>query len=410
MEAVAENHAAAPGKQAVKLAKKAATTKRFMILGAVALAIALAVIAYKVMTAGQENTDDAQIEADVVPVAPRVGGAISEVLVVDNQEVKKGQALLRIDNADYQARLAQAQAELLTAEAQARAADAQVNVAEAAAKGGFSTAKAAVSGSSVGVNSANAQIAAAKAQVLQAEAALKKAQLDLNRDKQLRTANAIPQQALDNAEVAFEGANAQVAQAKAQLEAANEAKAAALSRVAEAQGRLNVSQPVEEEVAAAHAQAALSHARVKAAQANVTLAQNQLAYTEVTAPTDGKLSSFNVQPGQFVQPGQSLGQLVPDATYVVANFKETQITDMRPGDKVKVSIDAYPDHDLDAKVESLSGGTGARFSLLPPDNASGNFVKVVQRVPVRIQFVNPPKDLPLKAGLSADVTVYTHSN
>jgi membrane fusion protein (multidrug efflux system) len=411
MEAVAPHHAApADSAPTRRRAKKLAVNKKFVILGAVALVIALAILAYEVVTAGQETTDDAQIEADVVTLAPRVGGPISQVLVHENQQVKKGQLLVVIDESDYQAKLAQAEAELATAKAQAQAADAQVQVAEASAKGGFSTAKAAVSGSSVGVSTASAQIAAARAQLAQAQANEHKAQLDLNRAKQLRAVNAIPQQQLDDALVGLEAAHAQVEQAKAGLQAATEAKAMAQSRVAEAQGRLSQSQPVEEEVAAAHAQAELAHARVLSAQAALTLAQNQLSYTHVVAPTDGELSSFNLQVGEMLQPGQSMGQLVPDEKYVVANFKETQITKMHPGDRVDISVDAYSHEELHGRVQSLSGGTGARFSLFPPDNASGNFVKVVQRVPVRIELVDPPKGLPLKAGLSADVTVHTQTH
>ena len=146
---------------------------------------------------------------------------------------------------------------------------------------------------------------------------------------------------------------------------------------------------------------------MKSAQAALDLAKLQLSYTTVYAANDGNVSRLGARVGQIVQPGQVLGQLVPTRTYLVANFKETQTGTIRPGQKVSVDVDAYEGRKLEGKVESISGGTGARFALLPPDNASGNFVKVVERVPVRIEWVNAPADLPLRAGLSATVTVHT---
>jgi len=386
------------------------TRKRWMIFGAVAL-VALSVIGvYLLVTAGKESTDDAQVEADVVPLAPRVGGLVTGVAVEENQHVKKGQPLLTLDPTDYQAHLAQAEAEVTTAQAQADAADAQFQVIEASAKGGFSSAQAVVSGSTVGVSSADAQIAGAKAALLHAQAEAKKAQLDLGRAEQLRAANAIPQERLDNARLENESAKAALAGAQAQLRAAQEARAGAVSKLAEARGRLSQSQPIDQQIAAAKAQADLAHAKVKVAQAALTLAKNQLEYTQIVAPSDGIVSKLTAHEGQLLQPGQAFAELVPEETYVIANFKETQIGDMHPGQEVEVKIDAYSGKTLEGRVTSLSGGTGARFSLIPPDNASGNFVKVVQRVPVRIDWVQVPEGLPLRAGLSADVTVDLHTN
>jgi membrane fusion protein (multidrug efflux system) len=168
---------------------------------------------------------------------------------------------------------------------------------------------------------------------------------------------------------------------------------------------LDQSSPIDAQIAAAHANADLAHARVQAAEAALELAKNQLAYTRVLAPADGMISKLSVHEGQLLQPGQSIAELVPSGTYVVANFKETQVGRIHEGQSVEVKIDAFSGKALHGKVESLSGGTGARFSLLPPDNASGNYVKVVQRVPVRIAWDPAPADLPLRAGLSAEVTV-----
>jgi membrane fusion protein (multidrug efflux system) len=382
--------------------------KRLLVRIGVAAAAALALLvgARLFLTRGEETTDDAQIEADVVPVAPRVAGAVVRVAVHDDQQVKKGDLVFEIDPADYTARAQQAEAELATAQAQAAVADAQVQVVEASARGGFAGARAAVSSSAAALQQADAQIAAAQASVRRAEAEAVKARADLGRAKQLRAGDAIPQAQLDAVQAAADTAEAGVASARANAAAAEEAKRTAQGRVGEAQGRLGQSTPVAAQIAAAHASADLAHARVKSAQAALDLARLQLSYTKVVAPADGEISNLTVREGQLLAAAQPVGQLVPNATYVVANFKETQIGAMKPGQRVDVDVDAYG-QTLHGRLESLSGGTGARFSLLPPDNASGNFVKVVERVPVRIAWVDPPRGMTLRAGLSATVTVHT---
>lgn len=380
--------------------------KPFKIFGMVLAGIGSLWGVYILLNAGKESTDDAQVEADVVPLAPRVSGQVLHVFVQENQFVKKGDVLLQLDDAECAARLVQAEAEVETTEAQALAADAQAQVTEAGAKGGFSSARAAVSGSSVAVANARAQIASAKANLLRAKADVMKAETDLKRAQQLKAASAVSQEALDNATVAAEAAHAAQAQALAQVQAAEQGKRAAQSRVEEAQGHFEASAPIEPQIAAAHAQSSLAHARVKSAQAALELARLQLSYTKLTAPDEGFVSKLGAHEGQLLQLGQPVAELVPHKTYVLANFKETQVGKMKTGQRAKVSLDAFGGKEFEAQVESLSGGTGARFSLLPPDNASGNYVKVVQRVPVRIKLVNVPSDLDLRAGMSADVTVY----
>jgi membrane fusion protein, multidrug efflux system len=317
------------------------------ILGAAGVVIAAIAAVFGVrafLARGDQETDDAFVEADVVAVAPRVGGTIAEVLVAEDAPVKAGDPLLRIDDADYVVRVRQAEAELETARAQAAAAVAQVR--------------------------------AARASLTRSEAEAEKAQLDLRRADELKAGEAIAADRYDAMRISSDQARAGTGANRAQY-------AAALANVE------------------------LAAARGKAAQAALDLARLQLSYTVVRAPRDGVASRLAARAGQIVQPGQILGQLVPRETYVVANFKETQTGAIRPGQRVEIHVDAYPGRTLEGRVESLSGGTGARFSLLPPDNASGNFVKVVERVPVRIAWVPPPADLPLRAGLSADVTVHT---
>jgi membrane fusion protein (multidrug efflux system) len=381
--------------------------RMFMTGGAVLAAVAVAATAHLLLTRGDESTDDAQVEADVVPVAPRVAGQVIHVQVQDNQRVKRGDLLLEIDPADYVAREQQAEAELATAQAQAQAADAQVLVVEASARGGFTGARAAVSSSAAALQGSDAQILASRAALQRAEAEARKAGADLERANQLRAGDAIPQAQLDQVQASAETAEANVAAARAQLKGAEEAKRTAQGRVGEAQGRLAQSTPIAAQIATARANAELAHARVKAAQAALEIARLQLSYTKVFAPADGEISKLSVHPGQLVAAAQPVAQLVPNQTYLVANFKETQIGRMAPGQRAEITIDAYGGRKIEGRVESISGGTGARFSLLPPDNASGNFVKVVERVPVRIAWSNPPGDLALRAGLSVDVTVHT---
>jgi membrane fusion protein, multidrug efflux system len=402
--------AAAPGAPAVIVAATdGAPAKRkrrpFVILGVIAVLAAAIIGIYTLLTAGRENTDDAQIAADVVPVATRVGGAVVRVHIKENQLVKRGDLLIEIDPSDYDARVQQAEAELATATAQAAGAQAQVEIVDATSKGGLASAKAALSGSTAGVQSAGAQIAASHADLARAEAELQKAQIDLDRARTLRQANAVPQERLDSAQIAFDAARAAKAQAEAQVALAEDARHSAESRVGEARGKVSQSAPIAPQIAAARANADLANARVRSAGAALALARLQLGYTKISAPADGFASKLTVHEGQLVAMGQPLIQLVPNATYLVANFKETQVGHMHVGQPAEIKIDALPGRSFEGKIESLSGGTGASFSLLPADNATGNFVKVVQRVPVRVAWVNPPGDVDLRAGLSADVTV-----
>ena len=379
----------------------------YYVLGGIVALLVVGIGGYAILTHGHENTDDAQIESDVVPLAVRTGGLVVKVVVHENQMVKAGDVIMELDPADQAARVKQSEAELATAKAQAAAADAQVSVVEATARGGLQSAKAFLTGSSFAVQSASAQISAARAGLERAKADMHKAELDLERTKALRAANAVSQERLDNAQVAFDSAAAQFQQATANLSASQVAQTQAESRVVEAQGRLGQSTPIEAQIASAHASADLAHASVQAADARLDLQHLVFSYLKVVAPVDGMVSRLTAHEGQLLQIGQAVAELVPSATYVVANFKETQVGKMKPGQEAEIDIDAFSGRALHGKVESLSGGTGARFSLLPPDNASGNFVKVVQRVPVRITLTDAPADLVLRAGMSADVTVMT---
>jgi membrane fusion protein (multidrug efflux system) len=361
---------------------------------------------YTLITAGRESTDDAQVAADLLPVSARVGGLVQSVAIHENQGVKAGDLIAQLDPAEYQARLRQAEAELESAKAQAAAADADVAIVTARSTGGLSSARAAYSGSSVGIASADAELAAAQAGLVGAEAEARKAEAALGRARELGAANAIAPEALDNAQAARDSANAAVAREKAQIAAAQEAKRAAATRINEAAGRVAQSEPIAAQIASANASAALARARIGSREAELELARLQLSYTKITAPVDGVASQLAVHEGQLVSAGQPLVEIVPNETYVVANLKETQLARVRVGQRATIDVDAYPHREFEGKVQSISGGTGASFALLPADNASGNFVKVVQRVPVRIAWLNPPSDVLLRAGLSVTAVVY----
>jgi len=390
---------------AVPVAAKKSRSRPYAILAVIVAAVTIGYFGFRFLTAGRESTDDAQVGADMVPLSARVGGNVVAVPVVDNQAVKKGELLAQIDPTDYENKVRSAEAEVQASKAQADAADAQVGIVEASSKGGLSTARAALSGSTSSVAGADAQIEAARAAVARAQADADKADTDLRRALQLRKDGAVPQAQVDAFTSVAAAQRAAVAQAQAQLAAATEMKNAAQSRIAEAQGRVEQSTPVAAQLAAARANADLAHARVANAETMLTQAHLNLSYAKIVAPEDGHISRLAVHPGQLVSPSQTITNLLPSTTYVIANFKETQVGGMRAGQAAEIAVDAYPGRVFHAKVDSVAYGTGAQFSLLPPDNASGNFVKVVQRVPVKLAWTDLPEDVRVQAGLSADVTV-----
>ncbi len=322
------------------------------------------------------TTDDAQLDGNINPVLPRVFGYVQEVLVSDNQPVKPGDVLVRIDTADLQAKVDQEQASLLNAQA-------AVSVAEASVASARSTAV----GARAKVSSNQADVVAARSRAQQAAA-------DVARYKQLLAKYEISQQQYDAAATAAEAARAQADAARATTE----------SQRATAQASSSQIEAATRQVAAAQAQVAQHQAALEAARL-------QLSYAVIKAPVAGFISKKNVEVGQFVQAGQPLMAIVqqgnnPNDVWVSANFKETQLAKMHPGQTAEIEVDAYPGVTFHGRVESLAAATGARFSLLPPDNATGNFTKVVQRVPVKIVFTDPPDPKrPLRVGMNVNVTV-----
>lgn len=341
--------------------------------GAVAL---LAAAAWGVKTlrflSNHVVTDDAQVESHVAPVLPKVTGYVTEVLVADNEKVTAGQTLVRIDPRELSTKVD-------TAKAAVENAKATVDVSRATADGARAS-----------VAVARAAAAAARAQVATARVALQKAKDDLDRLTPLRKKEEISAQQYDAAVAARDAASAQLAAAIAQAEAAE-------AQVATA----------ERNVATAERQVTAALTQVGQKKASLDESDLALSWVAVAAPATGVVAKKNVEVGQLVQAGQPLLAVVNDAEpWVVANFKETQVGEMRPGQPVEIEVDAYPGHSFHGRVDSLSGATGAKFALLPPDNATGNFVKVVQRVPVKVVLDGPADAArPLRAGMSVVATV-----
>jgi membrane fusion protein (multidrug efflux system) len=376
-----------------------------LLLGLVVVALAVYFI-HGYATRNEVKTDDAQVEADVTPVATRVGGVVLHMKIVDNQKVEANQVIAEIDDADYKAKVAAAEADLDAATAQADSADAQVDIVKSTSGGALASARAALSGTGASVRSAQAGVAAAEAQVAKAKSDQLKAQQDLDRAKKLHDAGAVSGQSLEAAEATKSSMDASLQAANASLAASRDMASQAQSRVAEAAGHVESSTPVDRQIAAVVAASKLAHAKVQSAQAALDLAKLQLSYTKITSPIAGMVSKLGAHDGQMVQPGMTLVMVVPTKQYIVANFKETQMDRIAAGDPVDISVDALGGSEFHGRVESISAGTGARFSMMPPDNATGNFVKVVQRVPVKIELDQGQDMSKLHAGLSVEVKVH----
>ena len=356
------------GRSAAAEPDKPSTKKKFVVPIVIVLGLVLGFWAFQKWNYGRshQSTDNAQVDGHIVPVLAKVGGYVKTVNVNENDHVNTGQLLAQLDDADYRVRFQQAQADLAAAEA-------------TAGGGGFS------GQAEAQVQSATGQRAALDAQIGAARANANKADADLARARELAAKQIISRQQLDAAQATAAVAQANLIAAERQASAAG--------------GTVNT----------AEAGVRVANARTLAARAAAENAQLQLDYTRITAPALGEVARKQVEVGQLVAPGQPLLSIVADTgVWVTANFKETQLAAIRPGQPVEFEIDAYGGCVGYGKVASVSGATGAKFALLPPDNATGNFTKVVQRVPVRIAVTKPcPGNHPLRPGLSANVHVDT---
>jgi membrane fusion protein (multidrug efflux system) len=353
------------GRSAAKETDKPSSKKKFVLPIAIVVGLLLLGWAFQKWNYGRshESTDNAQVDGHIVPVLAKVGGYVKSVNVSENDHVNAGQLLVQLDDADYRVRLQQAQADFAAAEA---------------TSGGSGQAQSQVQSAAGQRATLDAQIGAAKANADKADA-------DLARAKELAGKLIISNQQLDAAQATAAVAHANLLAAQRQASAAG--------------GSVNT----------AEAGVRVASARTMAARAAAENAQLQLDYTRITAPASGEVSRKQVEVGQLVAPGQPLMSIVADTgMWVTANFKETQLATIRPGQPVEFEIDAYGGCVGEGKVASVSGATGAKFALLPPDNATGNFTKVVQRVPVRIAVTKPCSgNHALRPGLSANVHVNT---
>lgn len=402
----AEPAPAAPAAAAPPATPARAPTSRARIVFAVlAVLAALGASGYAWANRGLESTDDAQIEGHIVNVAPRVAGQVAEVLVEDDALVHQGDPLVRLDTNDLEARLAAARADASAALAARDAAQAQLALTEASvhstdqqARGGLTSARAGLSSASASIHSAEAAVTAARSRVALART-------ELGRAQHLFADHSVAQAELDARQAAYDQAEATLAQAEAALAAAQTGRATWMGQIDTAQGRLVQAAAGPEQIAAAHAAVAQAEARVEATSAAVRLAELQLGYATIRAPITGYVSRRTAEPGAMVSPERAMMAIVgSESLWVVANFKEDQIAEMRPGQPVTIEVDAFDGVEVRGHVESLAGATGARFSLIPPDNASGNFTKVVQRVPVRIA-IDDAQGVRLVPGLSATTIV-----
>ena len=393
---------------------------RWLLAGGILL-VAIVAAAW-IHLSGRESTDDAQIDGHIAPIAAKVGGIVGRVLVTDNQEVKQGDILVEIDPRDLQVALAKAQADLAEAQAVAQGARSGVSVNSTMAATQLTGAKAEQQNAAAGVDLAGrdieasqAKLASAQARQREAEATLTRASKDKVRLEALVAKDEVSHQQYDlvvateqAARAALDSAHAAVVEAQTAIDISQSKKAQAEGKLTQASSGVTAASTVPAQVTAIQARASSADARVAQEEAAVAQAKLNLEYATVRAPIAGMVSRKSVEVGQIVQPGQPLMAVVPlEEVWVTANFKETQLAGIRPGQRAAIKVDAYG-RTVEGTVDSIAAATGARFSLLPPENASGNFVKVVQRIPVKIVIGRDqdPQHF-LRPGMSVEATVYT---
>jgi membrane fusion protein (multidrug efflux system) len=395
---------------------------KWVLLVAVILA-AVAVYAIWNHYSTRESTDDAQIDGHINPISAKVGGTVLAVHVNDNQYVEAGALLVEIDPRDYQVALDHARADEEAAHATARAAQTGVPITTTATASRLSAAQANVEAAQAGIAAARKEVDAARAQLGAIQARLREtearstlAQQNLARMKQLVERDEISRQQYDTsvseaqaAAAAVDAARAAVAQAEQGVPVAESHVAQAQAALAQAQAGVRGAQSGPEEIAVSRAQSGSAEAKAELNRTSVAQAELNLQYTRILAPVSGVVSRKSVEVGQVIQPGQPLLAVVPlEDVWVTANFKETQLNHMRPGQPATISVDAYGGREYRGHVESIAAATGARFSVLPPENASGNYVKVVQRVPVKIVLEREQdREHGLRPGMSVGATVFT---
>jgi membrane fusion protein (multidrug efflux system) len=398
-------------------------SRQFRVGAGILVLVIAAGAAWFYFTAGRESTDDAQLDARVSQVASRVGGTIARIAIDDNQLVEAGTVLVELDPRDYQVAVDKARAELADAEATALAAQSAVPITSttavsnvSSARGGIAQAQGAVSGADRELEAARARLTTMQARAREAEANATKAARDVERLRGLVAKDEVSQQqfeatvaAADAQKAGAESARSQVVEAEAGIRVAESRLAQAHAGEQQAHAEMSAAQTGPSQVAATKARAQSASAHVQQARANLAQAELNLQYTTLKAPARGIIAKRGLNVGQVVQAGQPLLAVVQtDDVWVTANFKETQLKDVRPGQRATIEVDAVGGRAFTGKVDSIAGATGSRFSLLPPENATGNFVKVVQRIPVKIVLDSgQDPEHRLRPGMSVVPTVYT---
>jgi membrane fusion protein (multidrug efflux system) len=383
-------------------------TKRgrlLLLLGAVLILLVCGLLLWRYFSS-YESTDDAQVDVHTSPVSSRVAGYVIKVNVGDNQYVQQGTVLVEIDPRDYEVAVDKARADLANAEATARSLNITIPITHVSTSNQLTSAASDVTSAQAGIIAAEKQLAAARAQVAQAEANDVKAQDDLKRYERLVHKQDVSEQVYDQALAAAKASTSTVAAARANEAAAQQAIRQAQSRLSQAEASHRTAQTAPQQVASTRARALSAVADVKQKRSALEQAQLNLGYTKVIAPVTGQVNK-TVVVGLNVQPGDQMLTVVPlDEVWITANFKETQLKKMKPGQRVEIDVDAngrtYHGH-----VDSIGGATGPIFSVLPPENATGNYVKIVQRLPVKI-ILDPGenRDRQLRPGMSVEPKVH----
>jgi membrane fusion protein (multidrug efflux system) len=398
------------------------SSRKLVILAALLLLAAVGAYLW-VHSLNRVSTDDAQVDGHIIPVSSKIYGKISEVLIDDNQQVKQGQVLVRIDPRDYQVKVDQERAALAVAQSQSQGASAGVPLSRETTTSDVSSAEAQLSGAQADYEksrvdferASTADIAVARSNVETAQATADRSAADLSRMKTLVDKEEISRLEYDSYATAARVASSELQAAKDKLAAATqdaETKKAALlaaqAHIAQARAGIAQAHASQQQVNVRVADASSAAANIGQARANVEAAELNLSYTTIVAPMDGMVTRKSVEVGQIMQQGQGLLMLVPlQDVWVTANFKETQLANVRAGQKAEVTADlggrVYGGH-----LDSLSAATGTRMSLLPPENATGNYVKVVQRIPVKIVLDPiPGGNLSLRPGMNVEATIFT---
>jgi membrane fusion protein (multidrug efflux system) len=395
---------------------------RWLLVPAVLAILAFGIFFWFEYSRDHVSTDDAQVDGHIIPVASKVYGTVSEVLVDDNQTVHRGEVIIRIDDQDYGVKVEQAEAALRLAESRLKAAGMGVSLTRETTTSGTTNAEASLAGAKAEYQraklsyelSTTSNLAAAQAEVASRTASNQKAQADLDRMQPLMEKSEISRQQYDAYRAAAQVAENDLKIARENLASVekdaaikNSAMLAAQARVEQARAYLEESKANLKRSDISAADAASAEAAVSQARANLREAELQLSYTIIRVPEDGVVTKKSVEVGQIVQPGQGLLTVVPlHKIWITANFKETQMNNVRPGQKAEIEVDMYG-KTVQGRVDSIAGATGTKLSLLPPENATGNYVKIVQRIPVKIEVDLSNKNLILRPGMNVIATIYT---